>query len=639
MAGYSVFNLAEVGKDQYEAGACYWYGKEDDKHEAIFSHVRRVEEDQRYIRKRNIAHAQLYSNRYEPGFRDMEQDHSRSGYTAITDNLIQSVVDTATSLIGNSKVKATILTEGADWDTYALAENVEQFLWGMFQGLNIHRKMAMVFRDASVFGTGCLRILNLRNKEIRAERVLIDDIVVDEGSVYPGCELPQQLHHVRYVSKEVLKARWPEHKEKIDEADCAHRMPTDPRIAGDDCVLFIESYHRASGPGAGDGRYCASLSTVTLVDEEYEYDHYPYVFFHFDAPTTGFYGKGLAETLLGHQIRLNQLHDHKRRAQDLICTPRVALEHSSSVFEPQITNEIAALIYYTGTPPQFLNPPAVSPEMYDEETRIKQSALELAGISRMSAYAARPEGVEAGVAMRELTDSQTKRHLDRQSRFEEAFLDVAKLIIACAREVFKGNKNPPPCYVDAEIIKEIDWERLDFNKSNFVMQVAASSVMSETPAGRLSRATELLQYGKEYITPIEFRRMLGHPDIGMADKVATSPLDDIQWTIRQMHKGIRMRPEAFQDLELGVEYVTAAYLQAKRRKAQPRIQECLRDWVTEAMETLKQREAEQMAMMAQQQQQAQMAGGMPADPMMAGAAPVDPMAAPMPEQQALPQAA
>lgn len=586
----------------------FWYKKEGAKHECVFPYVEGIEETPRHrdIRRRNVAHAQLYSNRYEVGLNGAySSNHFRDGYSAVTDNLIQSMVDTATSLQGTGRVKPTFLTDGADWETYKLAEDLTKVTWGLWVNLRANEKRTRMFRDAAIFGTGVLRILQ-HNGRINLERVIIDDIVVDEDALPASGGMPRQIHQVRFVAREVLKARFaeddPELEDAIDTASHGWRARSDWRgTQGSDLVLVIESWHLPSGPDADDGRYCMSIDTATLVDEPYKDDHYPFVFFHYDEPVTGFYGRGVAELLLGHQIRLNQIHDFKRRAQDLMSAPRWWVNSASRVLDSVFVNDMGVVGQYSGpTPPISQTPQAVHPEIYQEEMRIEESALRRAGISSMSANASRPEGVEHAVALRELSDSQARRHVERSARFEDSVVDMVKLMVHSLKDIVLADA-PLDDFPETEVIDRIKWKKVDLYTTRFSVQVQTASMLGETPSGRKQSVVELLQYGgfellgggNAQAGMQEAMRLLGHPDLGQNRRRVNAAMERIEWVIGRMREGEMMLPEQYDNLVLGIPTVIAAMQDYEVRGAPEEILDLFRNWVEQAEEVLRMQQAAQ----------------------------------------------
>ncbi len=597
----------------------FWFDQPaGEKHSHIFAHINAVDREQGDLHLENIAYAQLYSNRLEPGLGGSgNRAPVRAGDDgSVTENVIQSVIDTATSLIGKSRPKVTVLTEGADWDMQQTGEQIEKYCWGLFQSLDVYEKMGLIFRDACVFGTGLLKVYT-RGSDICVERVLVDELVVDEQEV-PSGGLPQQMHQVRQMSRRVLKGRYPKLVKQIDMAQGMRRSDVRSSQVDPDMCLVAESYRRGTGPG-DPGVHVISIETATLEEKPWTHNWFPYVSFDWSPPLTGYYGQGLAAALLGFQVRINELNDFINRCQDLIAVPRVFVDAGSKLMKIQINNEIGVIIPYVGKPPVFHTAQAVSAEIYRYKEQLKAAAFEFAGISKMAAQATRPEGIEAAVALRELSDNQSQRFSIQQQRFEGAYMQVGKLLIEMAKKL---GKSAPKMFMSQSFVEEIDWPEIDFEKFRFVLHISPSSISSMTPAGRIQTVIEMAQYGVQ-IPQDELIQLLDQPDLKAMNKRSTSAREDAQWVVSELRKGRYHPPEGgFQNLELCVEYVIAAYLDARRTNARENILDLMRRWTKQARDEIAKAKPPVDPMMMQ--------GGMPPmDPAMGGAMPPGP-SQPMP---------
>lgn len=563
----------------------FWYKAPEDKvFESIFGHVAEIEKEQRDVQEKHLLHARLYSNRYEPGLGAGARGAVRSGYAAITENVIASVVDTATALIGKSRPKVTVLTDDGDWSTQQIARHLDRYLWGMFRRLRVFDKATAMFRNSCVFGTGFLYPF-VDGDELKLEHVLVSEVTVDESAVPCGSS-PRDWFRLRPVAKQVLIDRFPDKEAEILNSSVAgaqqdHYLSHRYKGLPDDMTLLMEAWHTGS-----DGRYVASVSTGDLIDEDWKHDFGPFIQFNWNDPLTGFYGQGIAELLVGFQVRLNELNDFIRKCQDRIAVPRVFMPAGGKVNKPYIDNTIGAMIPFFGNQmPRFDTPTALTNEIYGFRETIIRSAFEFAGVSKMAAQATRPEGIEAAVALRELSDNQSQRFSIQQQRFESMFLELGERIALLSKELYKGKRPKEGEYPETDLTCLIDWEKVDFDDRSFQMQAQASSMLSETPAGRLQKVIELSQYGVP-IRPDEIRRLLALPDLELSDRRATSALDDVEWVIDRLQEGYYDAPEPFQDLSLGVQRVTAAYLDARRKGAPREVQENFRTWIIQASKLL-----------------------------------------------------
>lgn len=561
----------------------WWQEEEDRAHEAIFEYVKALEESQKSIHEQNLRHARLYSNTDLAGlgWTLSNRDHSTKPLGRVTENVIQSVIDTATSMIAKNRPKATFLTDGADFSTQRKAKQLDKFIGGQFQKTDIYKKAPGLFRDAAIFGTGALRIFD-DDSEIGLERALIDDVLVDELECR-AC-LPQQLHHRKFVHREMVKALYPEYRDVIDMVNVRGNVWTSYRRVPSEKIPVIESWHLPSGRKAGDGRYAVSVEGKTLVWEKYEKSYFPYIFYRWSEPLIGFYGQGLAEQLAGIQLRINKINRFIEAAQDLIAVPRIFVDIASRTLKAQITNEIGAVIPYRGKPPTFLTPTAVGAEIYQYKERLKASAFEFAGISQLSAQAKKPGGLESAVALREYNDIETQRFAIQAQAYEEVFLETARQMVALGKEIY-GRKNEfISVFQGRNFIEKIDWSEVDLDEDCYRMDIEASSIMSRTPAGRLQSVIEMSQSG--LIDMDEGRRLLDHPDLGRTMSIANAAIDDIEATIEELSAGKFNPPEPFQPLAMGMERVQMAYLRIRREGAPEEIKEGFRRWIEMAKHLL-----------------------------------------------------
>lgn len=567
----------------------WWQAKAGEVHSFVFDHVRGLEEDQKWIHEMNLRHAHLYGNRDLIG----RGKRARTSYTthgstttAVSENVIQSVIDTAMSLIAKNRPKATFLTDGGEWSEQRRAKKLDKFMLGVFQSTDIYEQMVMVFRDACVFGTGALKLVQ-EDDTICAERVLIDELVVDEHECRSAP--PRQLHQRKFVHREVLKALFPKYETEIEgDSQGDDRAWTSFRKVDPMQVPVIESWYLNSGGKAKDWRHSIAIRSATLHDSDrdsdadlWDGDEFPFLFYKWSEPLCGFYGQGLAEQLAGIQLRIHELNHTITRAQDLMARPKIMAPISSKISPNKFTNEIADILYFRGAvPPVFMTPPAVSPEIYQYKELLKRSAFEFAGISQLSAQSMKPAGLESAVAMREFNDIETQRFSIQAQRYEGLFIRAAKMMVGMAKKIYSEKGSFRSVFTAKNVIEEIDWAEVDMDTDRFTIKVEASSILSRTPAGRLQSVIELANSG--LIETDEARRLLDHPDIERSQSLLNASIENIERTIEMLLDGTWVSPEPFQDLQLGLRMVQQAMLKAQDDGAPDTILELLRRWLEQA---------------------------------------------------------
>jgi hypothetical protein len=141
----------------------FWWEEDDDEkiYEEVIAYVESLEESQRYVHELNIRNARLYSNVDLLGldWTLTQRDYSRKSLGRVTENLVQSACDTATSIIAGNRARVTFQTDGAEFSVQRKARLLEKWVEGKFDETEFHKQATRCFRDSVIFGTGALMSL------------------------------------------------------------------------------------------------------------------------------------------------------------------------------------------------------------------------------------------------------------------------------------------------------------------------------------------------------------------------------------------------------------------------------------------------------------------------------------------------
>lgn len=562
-------------------------------HEHVFPHVQAIEERQRAIHELNLFNAKLYSNRDLPAIdwgshADTAVEYGPASFTA--ENLTASVVNTVSSLIAKNKPKATPVVRDADWSIERQARQLDKYIYGEFLHQDIYRKGQRVFNDACWAQIGCLKIDVNADGEIFTERVMPDEIVVDNRECTSG-HMPIQIHQRKVVNREVLIAKFPEHEMAIREAHGKDFNYTSYRTPTDDYIILIESWKRGlskSDPWV----YAVTIDGATLVYEEWERKKFPFVFLRWEELPSGFYSKSLVEEITPFQLRMNELNQVIRLSQDLISVPRIFADGSSRLSVSQLGNKIAQVFYYRGKEPKAVNWGAVHPELYAERDRVRSAAFEYAGVSQLSAQAKLPDQarLDSSKALREFNLIENQRFALQAQRYEQFYLEVAEHIIELSAMLFAGGIDKSVKFHNRTLVEQIDWSEVNMDRNRYVLHVQASSVLNMSPAGRDDIVNTWVTQG--YITTQEAKGLLGHPDLEEQVSLNSVAMDNIKMTIEQLDKGEEPIPDPLQDLMLGVKIIHLTALKRVYQKAPEEIIEAYHNWITNAQALLEQQQVQ-----------------------------------------------
>lgn len=548
-------------------------------HGPIFEYVDTVESAQSDIYQRFLKYAYLYDPHNGCGFTGASfsmDPWSRvsSMDSQVTENGCASSVDTVTALIARQKTRVRFMTDGGDWKTQRRARHLEWYVEGLMKSLRVHEIAQECFKDAAIFGTALVKVYADGDK-ICVERVLVDEIVVDEGECKTAA--PRQMHQRKLVDRRVLAAAFPEKREEImlaqsSDTGWSRTKWANYRPLERDQLVVVESWQLPNGDEPG--RHVIAGDGFTVVDEEWAKPWFPFAKMVWSQAPTGYYGIGLIARIAGHQRALNKLNWQVDTQLDKTAVPTTYVRPGDARVSTMHVNRAGMFVPIKGDMPQTVVPEAVGGEIFKRMADVKSSMFEESGVSRLAASSLKPAGLESAVAMREYKDSTTERFAIQEQAFERFNLDIAWLAVDVAKEL--GDSAPDVWYIRGN--KRIRWRDVDMGEVRVQMEAASS--IARTPAGRTQTVIEWAQAG--VITQDEARRLLQHPDLERAMSLYTAALEDIERTIDEVLDGEQLVPEPYQNLKMGVWRMQQAYLKALADGAPEEILEAMRAWTVQA---------------------------------------------------------
>ena len=561
-------------------GNRWWLANKKNLYQELFAYVSKLDSRQQYRVADNLTFARLYGNYDHVGLDAFNYSRAVSTYNVtnrVTLNVVQSMVDTVVSKVTKNKPKATFLTSGGDFSLQSKAKKLTKFVEGIFSFTDFYQLAALAFKDSCIFGTGCLKIF-VENGEIKAERVFIGEIKIDDIESYYG--KPRQVHQEKWLPKDVVKAMFPGFELEIDNASYPDEK-TFQNIQGSrlkDMVRVIESWHLPSGPNAKDGKHTICISTATLLDEPYYKDYFPFVFFRWNTRPVGFFGQGLAEQLQGIQLEMNKILRTIQVSMHLVSVPKLLVEASSKIVSSHLNNRIGGVIKYAGTPPQYAPLGGIPGELFSHLDRLFSRAYEIAGVSQLAAQSQKPAGLDSGKALREFNDLETERFMSVAKRYEKCFMDAAEIMIETAKDLYEIKGEYKVKAKDGKFIDTISWKDVNMDADKYMMQIFPTSALSSTPAARLADVQDLLAAG--FIDKEDALRLLDFPDLEAAMNLLNADANNLERLIEtMMDEGKYFPPEPYQNLENAVRKVQQAYLMYRMQGAPEDRLELLRQFM------------------------------------------------------------
>lgn len=562
---------ASMAKLEAKFNPFWWQAEDKDQRTKAFIDVARaLETNSQDLHQANLRHARIYENveldTLTPGdYAASVVKQALAGRGVVRFNVVAMAIDTLAAKIAKNKPRPMFLTSGGSWDQQIKARRLNKFGQGLFYETRVHEHAKEIFNDACIFGTGVMHVFKGDDGRLEVERVMVDELYVDDADAHYG--KPRSIFRRKMVHREVLCSMFPESTDAIYASDPPNQEhSSDLRDSQTPMVEVWEGWHLGTEPSNKKntgGKHVIAIDGHELFCEDWKMDQFPFVAFRFKKRTVGFWGKGVAETLTGIQIELNRLVNSISEQLRRKGRGRIFVQKGSSLNPAHLTNQIADIINYVGSPPIVDNQNAVAPEEFMQIDRLYQRALQEVGVSELSASAKKPSGLDAAVALREYSDIESERFSLVHQAWEQFFLDFMALALGLIRNQ-TGSKGYNVRLPSKRLIVQVDWKDIDLDEDSYIMQMFPVSSLPNTPAARYQKVKEMMSDG--FIDKAVAQRLLEFPDIEAETNLGNAAIDDVDETISAILDAAtpELLPlEPYQNHQLLAQRALAAYLFAR----------------------------------------------------------------------------
>jgi hypothetical protein len=471
-------------------------------------------------------------------------------------------------------------------------------------------------------GTGFLRVYS-ENKQIKIKKVSALSIYVDDSEAFT--ENAKSLHYEDWYDKYDLIRKYPKFKKEIEAAETS--IPKNFGFLSSklkyNLVRVVESWHLPTGKDQDDGIHTVCISNATVLNEKYDRDHFPFVKLDWNSVDKNFFGQGLIEQIERIQCELNLTLMECQKAMHLLATPKYFINIVSKI-NPDFLDSSwdGNIVPYEGQPPTYFAPPPLSQQFISYMEWVYEKCYNVSGASESFATGTKAAGLDSGIAQREYNDIQTERFIIPGKKYENSFLDAARLYIEeanhivslcencdnlednCKCDKFKNTKLIVNSTSNSSIFR-IDWNDVKLEDQDYEMRMTPASMLSNTFAGKLQDVQDLQALG--VLQPQQVYQLIDFPDTDAANRINLAPFDLIQETLEGFLGGDKYTPpNDFDNLQLimqeGVKYVALGRL----LKCKPDDIEKVQQYITETQSLIEQQQqqAQQQQMAAQAQAQA-----------------------------------
>lgn len=580
----------------------FWWKNDEDPHVEVFAVLKHLDNTQGLRSLLNQHYLRLYGSNPLVDYGSMESALALGmPLDRLSLNIIKSVINTKKARITRNTPRTRFLTSGADFQRRRRALGLEQFCVGVNYQNKTKGKLQKAYLHADTMGTGAIYVFEEDGK-VCNEHVHTDELVVDEWECRDGNAYT--LYRRKFVPREVVREEWSKEfgEEAIDAAPNAFKNRESNANTGD-FIALVEAWHLPVNSQNSDGAHVYAIEGASY-REDWKRKRFPIAFLRSEERPEGFYGEGAAERLQSVQIELNKLVNDAHNGIHLMTAPFWIIG-DDDIPDEWITNEWGRFLRSNnpgGIRKEVSN--SVPPEVWQRIDALFSQGYDLEGVSQMSASGRKEAGVDAAVAMREKDDIEAARFAPLAQAYEQFQVDVDELQVELAAEIYgrTGKYKVQAPILDSDIMEEIDWKKVNLPRDAYIMQPYPASQLPNSPSGRAQWIEERMESG---LISIETgRQLLQIPDIKSAANRDTAAANDIDRVIDHMlhsdgeDENVYQPPEPFQNLELGIERCTSAYLNGRMTKVPDDRLELLRRWIDDAHAMIKQNKDEAAAAQA-----------------------------------------
>ncbi len=502
-------------------------------------------------------------------------------------NVVSAVVDTITAKLVKSLPAPEFVTNGADYKIRRATKKRNKFAKGVLHASGFYKALPEVIKEGVACGTSALKFC-VEGNEIRSERVLMWELHVPPWEAERGS--PRTLYQRTAIDRQALLERFGSGDGKtariaaIQASAKSDRVVADASIGsydldmeGADTIVVVESWHLGCDGEAG--RHIIACEGGTLLDEAWSAPRFPFAFFRWEVPPTGFWGRGGALRMYGLQYEINSLLQCIQANTRLHATPTTFVDSQSAIVEEQLTNQPGNIVRIVNGAnlPMRPAPPIMPAEVYSQVQERIRWAYEIMGVSQLSASSSKPAGLDAAVALREFHDIESERFIVPGRRVEDFTIQAAHVCIDLANTI-RGYEVDT---MERKGNRRVKWSDLKLAEKDFTLQCFPVAMLPQSPPARRQAVQEFMQAGM--ISPEKARDLLDMPDLEEDTTLTTAALDYVRHQIDLILDG-----EGFQTIEprvnlsQAVEYATACYLKERADGAPEDLLEELRRYISQA---------------------------------------------------------
>jgi hypothetical protein len=489
--------------------------------------------------------------------------------TAQIHNLTAWGVDTVAALVSLNKPKAMFVTNGADYDKQRRAKKLTDFVEAVGLQNKVYSLAADIILDGLVFGDGIVKVYMGADGRVKYGRVLRPNLIIDEDEAIE--RNPRQMFERHIATRDQVMGLWPEKRQAIAQAPSATLegvFGSTRKLSLTRNIEVVEAWRLPEGK-AVRGRHVICVENAVLVDEPWNDDEFPFVFFKWKKARLGFWGISLAQELRPLQVSVNMLNDYIMETIRRVSRARVWLPEASKVSVTQLGNGMASAYKYSGLrPPVIDNSDAVPKEMLLERDEKLQTWAPTAGVGPDAAAGSMPANLRSGEAQKvhlQFMDQRLNMVMDEYA--DDFHMGLARKSVKTIRKYLE--EEDKTSYVvkvpRGDRYEELDFKDAELPESDVELQLSPTNFFADTPEARVDQIVDLGQ--NALIDKVRMLAGIDFPDVKSLTRVFTEPLTYAQWAVEELRNGNDVEVDDLTPVNFCVQEATTAVFAMRRSGA------------------------------------------------------------------------
>jgi hypothetical protein len=423
-------------------------------------------------------------------------------------NVIRAVIDTHVSKVSEIKVRPFFNPVNGTFKTLKTCRNAQVFFDQLYEEQDIYRKGVQCSRLADIFERGVLWLDDdsLEFKVITPWEFQFDGAEWNFGKL-SRCAVVQKMFPMITLKDKIKEAG-----DKEGAAELLAQLENNPYLKGERTIYYNLWEKKRMLFAAGH----------LIEEKDIEFDIPPVAVLYLEQPIKGNQSVSMADLTYTIQMQVDSLCNKIHLAYELSPANVSWVMQGSEVKASLLTNEIGSVYPYkpvpgVSSPPVIIStPPAIDPQYLPMLQFWISQAMEMNGISQLSAQAKKPSGLNSGVALQTVEDVESDRHNPWLQSYIRFFMDAANVFIQVA---------PKTASVLPKKLgrARITWKDIKDERESFSIQFSASSSLSKDPKVKMEQIEKLI--AMKIINPSQAANLLEFPDLEEAYSINSAAYD------------------------------------------------------------------------------------------------------------------